>query len=360
LLQEDIHDIEIVLPPPEAAVINVNFTLDHGRVTVILTEDRSRILARADRAVINGITYKAAKCDLRKATEAFLRKYGREHVDRYFTGRRRVAYILTPLKEDSTASMENNNHVEANSAQYSARIQQDPVQSHLRTVTSDYLRRFITNEISILEIGCSNGYEVSRAKNGFSEVSCVCADVSADAIHFAKGNSPVGTYEKLVEVKGKWNEHIGSFDIIYSTFGATDTYDFHKISSFARNNLNSNGLFIATVLNRFAVWDLMLSVITRKKGYAKSRLSGVVPVGNSRYPVPVLTRNVKEVRSDKILHLKAFRGVSILFAPYNYRRINQLLIKVPFIRKLDEILSGVFPFCMLCEYLLLVMSPATS
>ena len=346
------HDVKIILPPPGPAVINANFTLDHGRVIVILTESRRRILERRDKLVIDGVIYRAAKCDPDEATEAFLRKYGREHMDRYFTGKKKIAYTLTPVAE--------NVHRELHPDQYSARIQQDTVQAHLRTVASDFLRKFMTDGISILEIGCSNGYEISHARNGFSGTSCTCADVSPEAIDFARENSPGGTYDKFVEVSGNWNEIIGSFDIIYSTFGATDASPFHRIASFAGNNLNRNGVFIGTALNRFASWDLMLSIITGKKGYARDRLSGIISTRHSRYPIPVLARSVNDISSSGILHLRAFRGISILFPPYNYRRINWVLTRVPFIRKLDETLSGIFPVSMMCEYLLFAMSHETS
>lgn len=353
------HDVEIILPPPAPAVITANFVLDNGIVTVILTENRRRILERQRSLVIGGVTYSAVKCELRKATKAFLLKYGKEHMDRYFTGRKKTAYKLTPVTEDPTTSMAENIQIELHPAQYSARIRQDAVQTHLRMVASDYLRKFMANGASILEIGCSNGYEINRAMKGFSGVSCVCADVSAEAILFAKENAPAGTYERIVEVSGNWNEVIGSFDIIYSTFGATDTSPLEKIASFAKNNLSRNGLFIGTVLNRFSVSDLLLSAMTGKNGYAGRRISGLIPAGQSRYPVPVLTRSVKEIRSNGILNLRAFRGISILFAPYNYRRINQVLIRVPFIKKLDETLSRIFPISLLCEYLLIVLNPAT-
>ncbi|MCL4306958.1 MAG: methyltransferase domain-containing protein [Candidatus Thermoplasmatota archaeon] len=351
-MQEDMHDVKIILPPPEPTVINVNFTLDHGRVTVILTESRRRILEKRDKLVIDGMTYSAAKCDSGEATEAFLRKYGREHMDRYFTGRKKIAYTLTPVAD--------NVHRELHPDQYSARIQLDTVQAHLRTVASDYLRKFMADGVSILEIGCSNGYEISRARNGFSGTSCVCADVSPEALKFARENSPRGIYERFVEVSGNWNETIGTFDIIYSTFGATDASSFDKIASFARNNLNRNGVFICTALNRFAAWDLVLSIITGKRGYARDRLSGIISARHSRYPIPVLARSVNEISASVILHPRAFRGISILFPPYNYRRINGVLARIPFIRKLDETLSGIFPVSMMCEYLLFAMSPGTA
>lgn len=346
------HDIRIILPPPEPIVINVNFTLDNGRITVILTESRRRILERRDKLVIDGMTYSAAKCDSGKATEAFLRKYGREHMERYFTGRKKTAYTLTPVSD--------NFYRELHPDQYSARIQQDTVQAHLRTVASDFLRKFMTDGISILEIGCSNGYEVSHARQGFSGTTCTCTDVSPDALEFARENSPRGTYERFVEVSGNWNETIGPFDIIYSTFGATDASPFLKIAGFARNNLKKNGVFIGTALNRFAAWDLMLSIITGKKGYARDRLSGIIPAKDSRYPIPVLARNLSEIRSSKILNPTRLRGISFLYAPYNYGRINRVLTTIPFIYKLDEILSGIFPINMLSEYLLFAMSPETA
>ena len=353
------REIKIVLPPPDLTEISANFTLDRGRVSVILTESRRRILRRRAEPIIDGITYRAARCDLGETTEAFLRKYGREHMDRYFTGRKRIAYMLTPVMEKPITTIGENTHAESHSSRYAERIQEDQVQMHLRTVASDCLRKFMTDEVSILEVGCSNGYEISLAKMGFSGTSCVCADGSPEALEFAKGNSPAGTYEGFIEVSGNWDETIGSFDIIYSTFGATDTSSFHKIASFARNNLNRNGLFIGTALNRFAVWDLVLSAITGKRGYARNRLSGIIPAGDSRYPVTVLARNVREISSNGILHPESFRGLSMLIAPYNYRRINRILNKIPFMRKLDEILSGIFPLSMLSEYILFVLSPAT-
>lgn len=353
------REIKIVLPPPDLTEISANFTIDRGRVSVILTESRRRILRRGIEPIIDGKTYRAAKCDLGKTTEAFLRKYGREHMDRYFTGRKRIAYMLTPVTEEPTTAIWENTYAESHSSQYAERIQGDKVQMHLRTVASDCLRKFMADGVSILEVGCSNGYEISLAKRGFSGTSCVCADVSPEAIEFAKQHSPAGTYDRFVEVSGNWNESIGSFHIIYSTFGAADTSSFHEIASFVGNNLKRNGLFIGTALNRFAAWDLVLSAITGKRGYARNRLSGIIPAGDSRYPVTVFARSVKEISSNGILHPVAFRGLSMLFAPYNYRRINRILIKIPFMRKLDEILSGIFPVSLLCEYILFVLSPAT-
>ncbi len=349
------HDVELRIPPPYPVLIKANFTMDHGRITVILTEGRRMLLRSGTQPVIDGVAYRADKCDLKKATEAFIAKYGPEHMDMYFTGRRRTAYLLTPLGTESSAKPETAHQFILPPAEYSYRIQHDPVQIHLRMVASEYLKKFISSGKSILEIGCSNGFELNHARDGIPGIHCTCADVSADAIKFARDNSPAGTYDNFLKVSGNWNEIIGSFDIIYSTFGATDTSPFEIIASFAKNNLNRNGIFIGTALNRFALSDLMLSVISGKKGYAKDRASGIIHAEYSRYPVAVLSRSWNDIGSNTTLRLIKLRGISFLLAPYNYRRLNRILFRLPFIRWLDWKLSGIFPFSLLCEYLLYVM-----
>ena len=166
--------------------------------------------------------------------------------------------MLTPVTEEHTTAIWENTYAESHSSQYAERIQGDKVQMHLRTVASDCRRKFMADGVSILEVGCSNGYEMSLAKKGFSGTSCVCADVSPEAIEYAKQHSPAGTYDRFVEVSGNWNESIGSFHIIYSTFGAGDTSSFHEIASLFLKILFSPGLFHSRLSSPLPEWILHL------------------------------------------------------------------------------------------------------
>jgi ubiquinone/menaquinone biosynthesis C-methylase UbiE len=346
------HDIEIVIPPPDPAVISANFAMDNESIILILTDSRRKALMRRKEVLIGGVAYSAMQCEIGKAMEALLRKYGMEHMNRYFNGRKRIAYRLLPDPEAPVTTLNDNNPEDLKSAGYIERIRNDPVQTYIRIISSEYLGKFLASGMSILELGCTDGFEVSRAMKNIPGISCVCADVSPVSINLARENAPEGTYREFIRVSGNWDEVLGSFDMVFSTFGATDTSSIEKIALFARKNLRSGGRFIGTALNRFSPWDLALSTLTGKRGYAKGRLAGLIPARFSRYPVPVFSRSINEIGANGILYLAEFRGISFLFAPYNYMRINRILWKIPFTGVLDEALSRIFPFRVLSEYLL--------
>ena len=48
-------------------------------------------------------------------------------MDRYFTGRKRIAYMLTPVTEEPTTAIWENTYAESHSSQYAERIQGDKV-----------------------------------------------------------------------------------------------------------------------------------------------------------------------------------------------------------------------------------------
>ena len=140
----------------------------------------------------------------------------------------------------------------------------------LRSKDRKYGENFIYNEISkniidsldilkvpfnnILQFGINDNLVINYLKKKFPSCSITSADIYIS--HF-----PINTDQKLIEIDlDNLQIRDNKFDLIFSNFFIQLTSNFEKLIKNIFQNLNSNGLFIATIPNTENIYQLVNSM----------------------------------------------------------------------------------------------------
>ena len=344
------HDwIRLELPDPFSRSIVVNYAQLSTDYVVILTGERKNILQICPFVKVHGKWFRASPMELHSAINCLKERYSADHVDRYFKDSDSAAYIISPFSGTVSLVEPVRKAYDSISTNYLEGIMSDRLQREFRRKTSEFLSQFLWPGISVLEIGCSDAGEVALAGGAEIQLEYHCVDVSPMAL--AKAASKVrmpGASFDLWDY-GTYGTK-GSYDLIFSTFGALDTMNVQEIREIISKNLKPGGVIVGTVLNRMSFMDILLSGMTGNLDHLRGRIHGIMTPETSRYPLQVFSRYAGKFLRELGLEILDFRGISMIHAPYNYRRFNSVLFRIPHLNEIDEKLSLNSFFSQFCDY----------
>ena len=164
---------------------------------------------------------------------------------------------------------------------------QNPIFQSMRKTNLEYLMGTIQRGDRVLEIGCGTGQEaIALAKSG---VRVVATDVSplmleetrkkADlqGVGLETFNLPAGGLSELEETYGR--DH---FDCVYSSFGALNCEpDLGIVDAQLARLLKPDGVLVASVMNKYALFEIISNLALLRTGKAFQRMSSPVsaPIG---------------------------------------------------------------------------------
>lgn len=220
--------------------------------------------------------------------------------------------------------------------------------------------------LNILSIGCGSGWEIWTIthyayKEGFS-FKIVGCDLALKPLHVARKRARDLGYTQIdfvccVAENLPFRNDI--FDIVTAIFGPLDhSINYVKAFKEASRILKSGGIFIATMLNRFAL-DWIFKVLKSPKLFMKTIKYADRPHARIRIPlnthhisIPTHFYNVIEVKQlAKISNMKIVEIASIFsILPLNFKRTKFRSYHF-FLSKIDRSLSRIPPFNSLGRYI---------
>jgi SAM-dependent methyltransferase len=201
---------------------------------------------------------------------------------------------------------------------------------HLRTVALESLRTQFHRGDRVLELGCGTGLEtIPLAEAG---VEIVAIDISRGMLRelnrTARSASvhgrietrqlPISDLNKIVSDLGP-----GSFDGAFSHFGALNCEPYlSSLPETLHRLIKPQGRVSLGVWNRTCLAEMLLYGIALKPGQALARFQSPVPVGKTRFGVPVFPYSPGEVKRlfSPFFSFESAVGASVLMPPYNLTR----------------------------------------
>ncbi len=201
---------------------------------------------------------------------------------------------------------------------------------HLRTVALEILRRQFGSGDRVLELGCGTGLEtIPLAEAG---VEVVALDISsgmlrelerkaqAAEVHgrIETRQAPISDLSRIVDEFGP-----GSFDGAFSHFGSLNCEPhLDAVPEALHRLIKPKGRISLGVWNRTCLAEMVLFGIAFRPGRALARFQPSVPVGETRFGVPVFPYSPGEMKRlfSPLFSLDDAVGVSVLMPPYNLAR----------------------------------------
>jgi SAM-dependent methyltransferase len=238
---------------------------------------------------------------------------------------------------------------------------------HLRVVSLGLLQRTFRSGDRILEIGCGTGLEtLPLAKAG---VEVVAIDISREMTKKLEEKARSVGLGRMVHVRNLGASQLdsvlsefgaGAFQGAFSDFGALNCEpDWRKTPYELYQLLERRGNLILGVWNRVCLMELLLYTLRLNPSRAFSRFRSPVPLGMSRFGVPVFPITPTELHrqfSDYFTPQELI-GLPVLIPPYDFaRRLSQMQGLVFVLQALDRRLQSRFPFNHMGDHSLVRMT----
>lgn len=201
---------------------------------------------------------------------------------------------------------------------------------HLRTVAVGVLRKMFGPGDRVLELGCGTGLEsIPLAKAG---VEIVALDISSRMLEELQTKARAASVEDRITVRKtpiteleiiKNEFGVGSFDGVFSHFGALNCEpNLDGVPSALHELVKPEGRVSLGIWNRTCLSEMVLFTLGLRPRRAFARFQSSVPVGQSRFGVPVFPYGPGEVRRmfAPYFALESATGVSVIVPPYNLGR----------------------------------------
>lgn len=256
-------------------------------------------------------------------------KFGAERVSRWFGSQ--VGCVTLVESEDVTPY---HRAVEAlfdrSASKYDRIVQSNRFDMHLRKVALEILKQLFQPGHRVLELGCGTGLEtIPLARAG---VDLVALDISSGMLMELERKARAGPLAGRIETrKGSISQLAdivsdfgpGSFDGAFSHFGALNCEpNLDAVPGALHELVKPGGRISLGVWNRTCLAEIVLFALGLRPGRALARLQSAVPIGRSRFGVPVFPHSPAEV--ERLFwpqfSLERAVGVSIFVPPYNLAR----------------------------------------
>ena len=259
----------------------------------------------------------------------FEAKYGRDQLSRWFGTDVGCVELL-----ESRDGFPYYRGVEAlfdkSAPKYDAAVRSNPFDQYLRTVALEILqRRFVPGDL-VLELGCGTGLEtIPLAEAG---VEVVALDISGGMLRELNRKAQAASVDNRVETRQGAIRDLsrilsdfgpGSFDGAFSHFGALNCeLHLNSVPEALYRLVKPHGLLSLGIWNRTCLSEEVLFGITFRPRRAFARFQSSVPVGSSRFGVPVFPYSPGEIKRlfAPFFSLEGAVGASVLMPPYNLGR----------------------------------------
>jgi ubiquinone/menaquinone biosynthesis C-methylase UbiE len=213
---------------------------------------------------------------------------------------------------------------------YDRVVQSNRFDQHLRTVALEVLRTRFRPGDRVLELGCGTGLEtIPLAESG---VEIVALDISRGMLRELNRKArsasvhgriktrqvPISELHKIVSDLGP-----GSFDGVFSHFGALNCEPhLDSLSETLYQLIKPKGRVSLGVWNRTCLAEMVLFGMALRPARALARFQSSVPVGKTRFGVPVFPYSPGEVKRlfSPFFSFESAVGASVLMPPYNLTR----------------------------------------
>jgi SAM-dependent methyltransferase len=210
---------------------------------------------------------------------------------------------------------------------YDRVVRGNPFDLHLRSVALSRLRAMFSAGQRVLELGCGTGLEtIPLAEAG---VDMVAVDISSGMLDELDRKALSASVRDRIEIRklaitdlSKIFEEFGSgsFDGVFSHFGALNCEpQLNGLPAVLHELVKPDGRVSLGIWNRTCISEMILYGIDLRPGRALARLQSSVPVGSSRFGVPVFPYSPGEVRRlfSPFFSAENAIGVSVVMPPYN-------------------------------------------
>ena len=301
----------------------------------------------------------------REVLPPYVDKFGAERVSRWF-GRDVGCMRLIEPPETTPYLRAVEALFDQSAPTYDRIVEGNRLDMHLRNVALEFLVKLFRPGQRVLELGCGTGLEtIPLAQTG---VDVVAVDISSNMLaqleRKARETSPTGRIEtrkasisQLVDIVRDLGP--GSFDGAFSHFGALNCEpDLRTVPSDLHELVRTGGRISLGVWNRTCLAEMTISTLGLRPARALGRLQSSVPVGRSRFGVPVYPHSPAEIGRlfGPRFSFEEAMGVSFFVPPYNLAgRFSRFPQFVSFLEMADRVMCRRPFFRYLGDHFLLGM-----
>ena len=331
--------IRLTIGGPYQRELELNYVTKDEKIIVIPTGEWIEELKIFPYARVNSVNLRASLVGIDDYVGLFVDKYGQEHFHRYFSGCAEVV-LFEPVQGEPKYDSDILGAVfDSITDKYFEELNSNWVQKYMREQTVRVLERYARDGSTILDLGCGPDSEVLRIHK---KIYTTEVDVSEAALKKSR---------EIHEKDGKdirWilqrnnSEFLGNYDIVFSSYGYLNIETLPSVAHLLDTNLKVGGLFIGSFMNRYGLFDLLLSLFQGRGKYIGERISGRLTVNDSRYNTISFPRAPGYFDELKGMKHRYRRGVCTILPSYNYKRLIVLAERSGFMGLLDELI-GSFP-----------------
>ncbi len=249
---------------------------------------------------------------------------------------------------------------------YDSVVEDNRFDLRLRDTTRDILDRTFHPGDRVLEVGAGTGLEtLALARRG---VHVLATDISSRMLNRLSEKAVAQGLESFVQTRNIRAADIailqdefepGSFDGAFSDFGALNCEpDLQSVPEALAYLLRPGAALIMTVWNRLCLAETLAYLVVAKPSRAFARLRDPVPVGRSRFGIPVYARSAGEIVRLFKSHFAVSHvaGLPVFAPPYDLAaRLQTHSLALELADEMDRSLSSVFPFNRLGDHFVLEM-----
>ena len=256
----------------------------------------------------------------------FAAKFGEDRMSRWF-GSEIGCVTLTESPDGAPYYRAVEALFDESAPKYDRAVRGNPLDLHLRNVALPHLRDLFRPGQRVLELGCGTGLEtIPLAQAG---VDIVALDISAGMLEQLRRNVRLAGVQERIESRRMPMSDLsellrdigpGSFDGAFSHFGALNCEPhLAALPPVLHTLLRRDASVSLGVLNRTCVGEMVGYSIGLRPGRAFARLQSSIPVGRSRFGVPVFPYSPAEMSKlfAPYFQRSTAIGVSVVMPPHN-------------------------------------------
>jgi SAM-dependent methyltransferase len=312
--------------------------------------------------------------DRARVLAQFREKYGADQVDRWFRPAGRVVEVTlgSPPDAPTTEGERYYDWLEAEfdsiAAEYDHHILDNRINRLLRDRSVAFMRSTFRPGARLLEIGCGSGTETLELLADGHEILAV--DISAAMLATVRAKATArGLGGRLTTRKLRagevgqllTTEEVGSFDGVYSTYGALNCEpNLSPIPPALHQLLRPDGRLVAGVFNRWCGFEVGVYGFLGRYRRAFGRRQNPVAVEASRFCVDAFAYSVPEFTRLFAPHFRLVRleGVPVLLPPSDHTRYVEMVARhFTTLDRWDAAFGRHFPFSWLGDHFLASFQP---